>query len=142
MTMWGYLVGLCHDTVVPEIFMEGVRRFVTCLMFCWSWLTCVWVQLVYFSTLTPDCFQGDVCSYNFCEFQICILIALIAVLHSYFCVAHSCIIWFDGLYRSSSEVFCLVHRTSALMEFCYQETICADKNEIFICLSLACQLIW
>jgi hypothetical protein len=34
MTMWGYLVGLCHDTVVPEIFMEGLRRFVTCLMFC------------------------------------------------------------------------------------------------------------
>lgn len=57
MTMWGYLVGLCHDTVVPEIFMEGVRRFVTCLMFCWSWLNCIWVQLGYFSTLTPDCFQ-------------------------------------------------------------------------------------
>jgi hypothetical protein len=94
--MWGYLVGLCHDTVVPEIFMEGVRRFVTCLMFCWSWLTCMWVQLGYFSTLTPDCFQGDLCSYNFCEFQICLLITWIAVWHSYFCVAHSCIIWFDG----------------------------------------------
>lgn len=50
---------------------------------------------LFFHTDT-DCFQGDVCSYNFCEFQICILIALIAVWHSYFFVAHSCIIWFDG----------------------------------------------